>query len=140
MSTTRRSALIAAVVTVVVTTVTSSASAAFSDTAAGTVGISTGSVAAPETVTPNGWCGFFVYYGSVSWTASATTRGVTGYRVLAHCDNGATQRVAQTDAGTLSVRYSMGRGNLRDGPRISVTTLTSYGWTAESPRSAPLTC
>jgi hypothetical protein len=76
----------------------------------------------------------------VEWQRSLTTRGVTGYRVTAHLSNGTTTVMAQTDAGTFEVYGSSPQANLAYSPRFSVTTLTSYGWTAESAKSAVLSC
>jgi hypothetical protein len=48
--------------------------------------------------------------------------------------------MAQTAAGTLSTSASVDAGNLVYQPRLSVTTLTSYGWTATTLPTAVLTC
>ena len=75
----------------------------------------------------------------VEWYRSTQTPGITGYRVTAHLTNGSSFVVAQTDAATLEV-YGSAPQYLAYSPRFTVTTLTSYGWTAESAKSAVLTC
>jgi hypothetical protein len=76
-------------------------------------------------------------YVSVSW-ASSGSRGVTGYAVTAHLI-GMSSFVMGTTAGT-TMSGSEDADVLAYGPRLSVTTLTSYGWTAETPRTRVLTC
>jgi hypothetical protein len=133
------------------------ASATFADSVAVAHTVSTGSVAAPASVTINDWCstttsGYWNAYGQwvttysywynaqVSWPASTTTRGVTGYLVMAHLNDGQSIVMAQTDAATRSISATVDRGYLAYQPRLSVITLTSYGWTAETARSAVLAC
>jgi hypothetical protein len=48
--------------------------------------------------------------------------------------------MAQTDAVNRTVSATVDRAYLNYAPTISVITLTSYGWTAETPRTATLTC
>jgi hypothetical protein len=40
----------------------------------------------------------------------------------------------------LAVSARVDRAHLDRHPRISIVTLTGYGWTAETPRSAVLSC
>ena len=77
---------------------------------------------------------------TVSWTGSPTD-GVTGYLVDAHRNDGSTMTVAQTSAGTTSATTTVDK--LSAGATtvtFTVITRTSYGWTAESSSSGPLTC
>jgi hypothetical protein len=76
---------------------------------------------------------------TASWSASAS-RGVSGYVVNAHLNDGSVYPMAQTAAGTLSTSASVDAGNLSYQPRLSVTTLTSYGWTATTAQTPVLTC
>jgi hypothetical protein len=76
----------------------------------------------------------------VEWWRSTNTPGITGYRVTAHLSNGTTFVMAQTEAATYETYGSAPQSYLAYSPRFSVTTLTSYGWTAESAKSAVLTC
>jgi hypothetical protein len=76
----------------------------------------------------------------VEWARSLNTPGVTGYRVTAHLSNGSTFVMAETDALTYETYGNAPQAYLPYSPRFSVTTLTSYGWTATSTLSAVLTC
>ena len=75
---------------------------------------------------------------TASWPASGT-RGVSGYRVNAYL-GGTVYPMTQTSAGTLSTSQTVDADNLAYQPRLSVTTLTSYGWTAESGKTGVITC
>ena len=75
---------------------------------------------------------------TASWPASGT-RGVSGYRVNAYL-GGTVYPMIQTSAGTLSTSQTVDADNLAYQPRLSVTTLTSYGWTAESGKTGVITC
>ena len=76
---------------------------------------------------------------TASWPASAS-RGVNGYLVNAHLSDGTVYPMAQTAPGTLSTSASVDAGNLGYQPRLSVTTLTTYGWTARSALTGVITC
>jgi hypothetical protein len=76
---------------------------------------------------------------TASWSASGT-RGVNGYLVNAHLSDGTVYPMAQTGAGTLSTSQTVDADNLVYQPRLSVTTLTSYGWTARSAVTGIITC
>lgn len=115
------------------------AHASFAGSAALTTTVGTATVAAPATVTGNLTCGWFSATMQASWTPSTSER-VSGYLVTAYFSNGSTQtaQVGPTATGwsaptsTFSVLFKK--------VQYSVTTLTSYGWTAESPRTAWSTC
>jgi len=145
--------VLATVLTVLVGLGAASASAAFSDQAGLTASVGTLTVAPPATVTTNGtycssttWYSYGTWYSSstlhakVSWSASTTTRGVSGYRVTAWFADGSTYPVGDVAAGTTSVTMDVDGSYASQGIRITVTTLTSYGWTAQSARSAAITC
>ncbi|HEV7187139.1 MAG TPA: hypothetical protein VGN28_04530 [Blastococcus sp.] len=76
---------------------------------------------------------------TASWTASAS-RGLSGYQVNAHLNDGSVYAMAQTAPGTLSTSQTVDAGNLSYQPRLSVTTLTSYGWTAQSALTGYISC
>jgi uncharacterized membrane protein len=76
---------------------------------------------------------------SVSWPASGS-RGVSGYLVTAHLNNATDYPMAQTAPGTLSTSQTVDADNLAYQPRLSVTTLTNYGWTAQSAISGYISC
>ena len=92
----------------------------------------------------NGWTNVTVtenwYNATVTWPASTTQRGVTGYRVMAHLNNGASVVMGETNASTRSVTQTVDQGYLAYEPRLSVITLTGTSWSAETPRTAVLTC
>jgi len=114
--------------------------AAFGETIPIPTTIATGTVAAPSALTITSRCQGWWYQFDLSWPASTTSRGVTGYLVIAYLNTGTTYQVAQTDAATRTVSMTVDQSNLSLQPRIAVITLTSYGWTAETPRSAVLSC
>ncbi|WP_456598938.1 hypothetical protein [Blastococcus sp. SYSU DS0616] len=134
------------------------ASATYADSATVSTTVSTTTVTAPATVTIDDRCtrtvsgGSWTWYGmwvptyshwyeaTISWPASTTPSGVVGYRVMAHLNNGQSLVMAETSATNRTVSARVDRAYLDYQPRISVITLTSYGWTAETPRSAVLTC
>ncbi|HLM05975.1 MAG TPA: hypothetical protein VK402_12405 [Blastococcus sp.] len=117
-----------------------SAAASFSDSVTVTTTVATGAVAAPASVTITDRCQGWWYQFDVSWPASTTTRGVTGYRVVAYLNTGATYLVGQTDAATRTISMTVDQSNLSLQPRLAVTTLTTYGWSAETAKSAVLSC
>ena len=76
---------------------------------------------------------------TASWPGSGS-RGVNGYLVNAHLSDGSIFPMTQTAAGTLSTSQTVDADNLAYQPRLSVTTLTSYGWTAQSAVSGYISC
>ena len=76
---------------------------------------------------------------TASWSASAS-RGVSGYLVNAHLSDGSVVPMAQNGPGALSTSQTVDADNLAYQPRLSVTTLTSYGWTAQSAISGYISC
>ena len=76
----------------------------------------------------------------VSWSASTTARGVTGYLVTAVFSDGTRYPVAQVAASTTSISGDYDAYYATQNIRVTVTTLTSYGWTAESAPSAVIRC
>jgi len=76
---------------------------------------------------------------NLSWTASPS-RGVSGYVVSAHPYGGPGQAMAQTPATLTSTGSRVTAYNLDYAATLTVTTLTSYGWTAQSAQTARLSC
>jgi hypothetical protein len=127
------------------------AQAAYADTAtAQPMTITTVDVAAPTNLLTNGTKCTADYDRStnawtttlnskLSWTGSSS-RGVSGYRVTAVFTDGTRFPVAQVGAGATSLTgyydASYGPQNIR----LTVTTLTSYGWTEESSFSGIIRC
>jgi hypothetical protein len=109
-------------------------------------------VAAPASVSTNGtkctssydpWTGTTTttLNARVSWPASTTTRGVTGYVVTAVFSDGTKYPVAQVNAATTSLSGNYDAYYATQNIRVTVTTLTSYGWTAVSaPSSGVIKC
>ena len=77
---------------------------------------------------------------TVTWAASTTARGVSGYLASAHLNDGSTYAMAQTAANVLTTSASVDADYLAYAPRLSVTTLTSYGWTATTAQTPVLSC
>ncbi|WP_040337126.1 hypothetical protein [Candidatus Blastococcus massiliensis] len=142
MNAIRRTAVLIGLTVAVIIGSSVTASATFADWAARNATVVTSGVAAPANVNVTvTYCHpVHTVDVTVSWPASTTTRGVTGYRVNAYLNDGSTVVVAQTDAATRSVSATVARSYLTLQPRVSVTTLTSYGWTTESARSAVISC
>ncbi len=157
MTRTRRVLVLIGLTLAVTIGATIPASATFTDTTTPVVHtVSTGTVAAPASVTVNDFCSTTTsaywngwtwvttttnwYTATVSWPASTTARGVTGYRVMAHLNNGQSVVMGETDAVARTVRATVDRSYLNYQPTLSVITLTSYGWTAETARTAVLGC
>jgi hypothetical protein len=150
MTTTRRALVLIALVAGVLFASGAAAQASYTDTVAlPTTSISTRTVQAPIQQEVIGWCTTTVdpvtgavtstVHAKVEWWRS-TTPGVTGYRVTAHLNNGTSSVMATTDASADEVFGNAPQAYLTYQPRFTVTTLTSYGWTAQSAMSNVLTC
>jgi hypothetical protein len=142
MTAIRRLLLLSGLTMAVVISTGVPASATFTDTSVVAHTVSTGTVAAPAGVTVDvTYCHpVFVFDMTASWPASTTSRGVIGYRVSLHLNNGTSDVITETDAATRSISVRLDRDYLQFNPTVSVTTLTSYGWTKQSVRSAVLSC
>jgi hypothetical protein len=140
MNAIRRILILIGLTAAVITGASVPAWAAYADSATVSTTIATTTVAAPASLTISDRCQGWWYQFDLAWPASTTSRSVTGYRVIAYLNTGTTYQVAQTDAATRTVSMTVDQSNLSLQPRIAVITLTSYGWTAETPRSAVLSC
>lgn len=140
---TRRALATAIVVVAVVLALAAPAIARFADSSSlPSTTVTTGTVAPPTNVTAvlgscanNRWMAI-----TVSWTGSPS-RGVSGYAVHAHRNDGSTEEVGQTTADVTSISTTVDK--LSTGATtvtFTVTTQTTYGWTADSTSSGPLTC
>lgn len=154
----RRAATVVALTLAVIVGASLPASATFADAATVSTSVTTLTVAAPTGLTVSGYCSTtssttwdattstyvttysYWYTATVTWPASTTPRGVSGYRVTAYLNNGTSAVMGTTDAATRTMTQTADRAYLSYQPRISVSTLTSYGWTAESAKSAVLAC
>ncbi len=149
MSRIRRALVVGGLSVAVLAGATLPAWATFADRVSVSSTVATATVAAPAGVTVDDRCDAVLdlillklietYHLTVSWSPS-TSRGVTGYVVRAHFADGGTQVLARTDAATTSASYEDSRSWLNRSPRLTVTTVTGYGWTAASPQTAVLTC
>jgi hypothetical protein len=76
---------------------------------------------------------------TASWAASAS-RGVSGYLVNAHLGDGSVFPMAQTAPAVLTTGAAVDADYLAYAPRLPVTTLTTYGWTATTAPTPVLSC
>lgn len=76
---------------------------------------------------------------TLSWTGS-NARGANGYRVSARLANGTISPLLTTALGTTSVTQVQDADALAYQPSLLVSTLTTYGWTADSARTRVLAC
>jgi hypothetical protein len=122
---------------------TAPAQATFADSAAVSTTISTGTVAAPTrveakwvcTTTPEGTTTTEV---KIEWWRS-TSPGVTGYLITVHEADGSSYELARVGP-TDEIYYHADEQLYAAQPDFSVTTLTSYGWTAQSLMAEVSTC
>jgi hypothetical protein len=77
---------------------------------------------------------------TATWPASTTSRGLSGYTVNAHLVDGSVFAMAQTAVGTHSTYAAVDADYLTYQPRLSVTTMTTYGWTATTAQTPVLSC
>jgi len=86
------------------------------------------------------WYSSRTLHAKLSWQPSATTRGVTGYRVTAWFADGSSLPIADVSAATTSISQDVDGSYAGQGVRVTITTLTSYGWTTQSDKSGAITC
>ncbi len=113
--------------------------ATFSDSASRTVTVDTGSVAAPTNVVGSLSCGSQNSTMGLTWTASTSAK-VSGYLITVYFSDGYKQTVQMASTAT-SWTQSISTYNVTAySVQYSVTTQTSYGWTAESARTGWFHC
>jgi hypothetical protein len=78
-------------------------------------------------------------HATARWKASST-RGVTGYTLTAFLSNGYAIPVSTAAASATWYSDSYDAGVVDLGARLSMVTLTSYGWTASGNLSNVVTC
>ena len=144
MTTVRRLlVLLALIVAVVLGSGSTAANATFADsTALPSTTVGTGTVAAPANVTARLWsCSSTRWMGiAVAWQPSASA-GVSGYRIYASLSNGRTYAVGAVSATDTQATVTVDKfAGPATSVAITVTTLTSYGWTATSPRTLVTAC
>jgi hypothetical protein len=102
--------------------------------------VSTAGTGCSTTVDPVTGVATTTLHARLSWTASTTARGVSGYLITAVFSDGSTYPVASVDALTTSATSDVDGSYATQNIRVAVTTLTGYGWTATSTLSPALTC
>ena len=78
-------------------------------------------------------------YATGRWKASATP-GVTGYKLTAFMANGQQYDMGTAGANATSTVGEYDASVVNFAPRLSVVTVTYYGWTAPGTMSPPVTC
>ena len=142
MNAIRRTAVLLGLVAAVVvgTGIPASATFAASSPAVAAAKVTTGSVTAPATVNVSKSCTQYAINVTVTWTAGTATKGVTGYRVMAHPNNGSAVSMGETGPSTLTLSGQAPLSYLAMQPRLSVMTLTGTTWTASTAQTAVLSC
>jgi hypothetical protein len=123
---------------------TAPAQAGFADSAAVSTTIETLTVAAPTQVEAKAVCVTIPGTGGVKTTVQikwrqSTSPDVSGYLIIAYPVDGPSYELAFTEA-TGRLLVSTDENLVSSSAQFTVTTLTTYGWTAESVRTEPLTC
>ena len=113
--------------------------ASFTDTVAVSQSVATAEVAVPGTVASRTTCSGNTATVTLNWNASAAPR-VTGYRVRLYLGN-AWQEVTNLSATATTWQGSIDTYYVDNySTTFTVWTFTEYGWTAESARTARITC
>ena len=105
-----------------------------------TTTIGTATVGAPTGVNASYKCFGWGVQVTLDWNLSSTQRGVTGYEIRTYVGTASQvqARMGSTDTTwTANADKSFANGNAFD---FTVTTLTSYGWTAESLHTPQIAC
>jgi len=137
----RRRALLILIATATVIGLTAgTAQAAFTDRATMTT-LTVGSltVTAPTSIQVNSSCTTTDLNVTLTWKTSTTAK-VSGYDITAYTSSGQVLETFSTGATATSYSVSASKAYASYGLRVTVTTQTSYGWTAESPKSGAITC
>ena len=156
MTAVRRILILIGLTVAVIAGASVSASATFAKSVTVPTTIQTLTVAAPASVstagtkcvtyqttwnyTTNSWNYASELQAKVSWPATTTTRGVTGYTVTALFADGTRYPIAVVPPTQLSLTGTFDASYATANIRVIVTTLTSYGWTKESAPSGVVRC
>lgn len=140
MSAIRRTVLVFAVAALTVLTGGAAAWGAFSDSAGSSTTIITNTITAPTgvTATKNSCSNQRWINVTVSWQASPSAR-ISGYAVTAYGNDGQVLPIGTTGPGTTSLGTTLDKLS-GTSVTFTVTTTTSYGWSAESPPTTTLSC
>jgi hypothetical protein len=115
------------------------ARASFADSAGTSTAITTNTITAPTGVTAarNSCSNSRWFDVTLSWRPSGSAR-ISGYAVTGYRDDGQVVRVGTTGTGSTSLTTTLDK---KDGAvAFTVTTTTTYGWSAESLPTASITC
>ncbi|NYJ05072.1 hypothetical protein [Petropleomorpha daqingensis] len=140
MSTARRAVLVLVLAVSTVLAGGLAAEASFSESVGGSTSITTNAITAPTGVTAvkNSCSNARWIDVTISWQPSPSAR-INGYAVTAYRSDGQVTMVGTTGTGSTALRTTVDK--LTGASTVfTVTTTTSYGWTAESLSSASITC
>jgi hypothetical protein len=105
-----------------------------------TTTVGTATVGAPTGVKATYKCFGWGVEVTLDWNLSTTQRGVTGYEIRTYVGTASQvqARMGSTDTTwTANADKNFANGNTFD---FTVTTVTSYGWTAESVHTQQIAC
>jgi len=142
VTTLRRSTLLALITLATVLGPTGPAHATFDNTTTTTATIGTATVAPPTAVTAQmtSCSSSRTQTVQLTWAPSTSAR-VSGYTIAVLGSAGNTLGTGQAGSTSTSTTISLDKLDVDPSTlTFSVTTLTDYGWTATSPRKAPLPC
>ena len=142
MTTTRRILTLAGLILAVIVGSTIPASATFADSATVTatpMSVATATVAAPAAGPGSLTCGRSSATMGLTWTKSTAPR-VSGYRVTVYFSDGYTQTVDKAAADTSWSQGITLYNVTAYAVRYTVSTVTDYGWTAESASTGWFQC
>ncbi|GAA3180099.1 hypothetical protein GCM10010531_37700 [Blastococcus jejuensis] len=142
MTTTRRILVLTALAATMFLGSGAAAQASFTESAKVTatpMSIATGTVSAPAAGSGSLTCGRTSATMGLTWTKSTSAR-ISGYRVTVHFSDGYTQTV---DKAATDTSWSQGitlYNVTAYAVRYTVSTVTDYGWTAESASTGWFQC
>jgi hypothetical protein len=142
MTTTRRILTLAALVTAVFLSSGAAAQASFADSVnvtASPMSISTATVAAPAAGPGSLTCGRSSATMGLTWTKSTSPR-VSGYRVTVYFSDGYAQTVDKAATDTSWSQAITLYNVTAYAVRYTVSTVTDFGWTAESTSTGWFQC
>ena len=142
MTTTRRILVLTALVATMFLGSGAAAQASFTESAQVTatpMSIATGTVSAPAAGAGSLSCGRTSATMGLTWTKSTSAR-ISGYRVTVHFSDGYTQTVEKAATDTSWSQGITLYNVTAYAVRYTVSTVTDYGWTAESASTGWFQC
>jgi hypothetical protein len=114
--------------------------ATFTDTAAVSTTVATGTVAPPTNLTSHTTCTATTATVSLAWNASTSAR-VSGYLIRVHFGGGAYQDQTTVGPTVTTWQGTTNKANVTNYTMtFTVWTVTDYGWSAESAHTARIVC